>query len=238
MMSHVYFPQLPLATFIELFWSFEGYKPPHDRERVLPTGTTTLIFHLDRATTNLYGAHSEFFTIDTAQPSSFVGVHFRPGGAFPFLGLPASEVHNAVVPLETLWGPRATEVREQVLEAPTMQKKFQTLERFLLKLLKCHTLAHPAVSFALREIQTAPSLASVTAQLGLSSRRFSQVFAQEVSLTPKLFQRVLRFQHVLHTIEKQQNIHWSELALSCDYVEKSSVNRDVFRHYQSHLDAR
>jgi AraC-like DNA-binding protein len=226
MVSRVYFPQPPLSTFVELFWSFEGYQPPHVRERVLPTGTTTLILRLDQATTNLYGAHSEFFTIDTAQSSSFIGVHFRPGGAFPFLGLPVSEVHNEVVLLETLWGARATEVREQLLEAPTMHTKFQTLEKVLQKCLTHPPTAHPAVSFALREIQTAPRLASITDQLGLSSRRFSQVFAHEVGLTPKLFQRVLRFQGVLHAIEKHKNIDWSEIALSCDYFDQAHFIHD------------
>jgi len=41
-------------------------------------------------------------------------VHFRPGGAFPFLGLPAGELADAHLDLETLWGRRsAVELRER-----------------------------------------------------------------------------------------------------------------------------
>lgn len=232
MLSHVYLPRPPLADFIELFWSFEGYQPQHKQERVLPTGTITIIIHLDLPVAVICGAHSAFFTIDTSQPSSFIGVHFRPAGAFPFLGLPAAELHNAVVPLEALWGVRATEVREQLLEASTLQAKFQTLEKVFLNDLTCAAPPHPAVLFALRKFQTAPRLSFVTDQLGLSSRRFSQVFAQEVGLTPKRFQRVQRFQKVLHLIEQQQDVDWSEVALTCDYFDQAHFIHD-FKAFSS-----
>jgi hypothetical protein len=48
------------------------------------------------------GAYGGFFVIDTAEEVSIIGVHFKPGGAFPFLGLPAGELADAHVNLETL----------------------------------------------------------------------------------------------------------------------------------------
>ena len=40
---------------------------------------------------SLMGPHSEYFVIDTAQQVRVMGVHFGPGGAFPFLPLPADD---------------------------------------------------------------------------------------------------------------------------------------------------
>jgi len=37
------------------------------------------------------GTYDRFFVIDTAQETSMLGVHFRPGGGFPFFGLPVSD---------------------------------------------------------------------------------------------------------------------------------------------------
>ena len=226
MMSRVYIPRPPLAQFVELFWSFEDYQPSHARERVLPTGTTTLIIHLDQPHTHLYGAHSEFFTIDTTQPSSFLGVHFRPGGAFPFLGLPAVELHNSVVSLETLWGTKAAHLREQLSLSKTIRVKFQVLEKFFLNHLTCSKTQHRAVSFALKEFRQTQSISTVTDKLGLSSRRFSQVFSHEVGLTPKLFYRVQRFQNVLHLVETQSDLDWSEIALTCGYFDQAHFIHD------------
>jgi len=58
------------------------------------------------------GAYAGSFVIDTAQETSMLGVHFKPGAAFPFLGLPASELAERHVDLETLWGPSAARLRE------------------------------------------------------------------------------------------------------------------------------
>jgi hypothetical protein len=40
-----------------------------------------------------------------------IGVRFKLGGASPFFALPASELHNHVVPMEVLWGRFAAEIR-------------------------------------------------------------------------------------------------------------------------------
>ncbi len=41
------------------------------------------------------------------------------------------------------------------------------------------------------------TVADLAERVGLSQRRFIQVFTEEVGLTPKLFGRILRFQEVL-----------------------------------------
>jgi AraC-like DNA-binding protein len=66
----------------------------------------------------------------------------------------------------------------------------------------------------------------VTEQIGLSARRFADVFAKEVGLTPKLFCRVRRFQRVLRVIRVGQEIDWAEIALSCGYYDQAHFNHD------------
>ena len=100
-------PTPPLDRYIECLWHSAGYAPSHDRERVLPTGTVELVFDLrdrriqvfddDRDTTGTFfrgavvsGAHSRYFVLNTSQQAAVVGVHFRAGGAAPFLGVPLS----------------------------------------------------------------------------------------------------------------------------------------------------
>ena len=43
-----------------------------------------------------------------------MGVLFRPGGAFLFLGLPAYELADTHLDLQTVWGRRAAEIRERL----------------------------------------------------------------------------------------------------------------------------
>jgi hypothetical protein len=61
-----------------------------------------------------------------------IGVHFKPGGAFPFLGLPASELADTHVDLETIMGPAARELRERLSEATSSAHRFELLQEVLL----------------------------------------------------------------------------------------------------------
>jgi hypothetical protein len=67
-----------------------------------------------------------------AKETSIMGIHFKPGGAFPFLGLPASELSDTHVDLETLWGSSARRLRQRLCEARTSVERFQLLQETLL----------------------------------------------------------------------------------------------------------
>jgi len=66
----------------------------------------------------------------------------------------------------------------------------------------------------------------VTGQLALSPRRFIQVFAEQVGLTPKLFCRVRRFHEVMRRVHQGSGIDWTEVALSCGYFDQAHFIRD------------
>jgi AraC-like DNA-binding protein len=241
-----YTPAPPLSDFVALLWLYEGYRQPHAKERLLPDGSMELVVNLNDDLTRVYdpqdtarfrtlsgsmvvGAHSEYFVIDTAEQHSVAGVHFKPGGAFPFLGLPASELHNAMVSLEDLWGSLARQLRERLLEAGSPQARLQVLERVLLARAAARRERHPAVAFALQEFHGLPhtrTIAEVTGQIGLSAKRFIQVFSGEVGLTPKLFCRVRRFQRVLRRIGAGRPVEWAAVAADCGYFDQAHFIRD------------
>ncbi len=245
MISHLHRPGPPLSQFVELFWYYEGVSLPHKTERLLPQGTVELVIDLREKqpavcdgcrrdgfqgsrSALVCGPHSRFFIMDTACQAQVIGIHFRPGGAFPFLKLPADELQNRHIALDDLWGSRAGELRERVLAASTPECKVQVLERFLMAQAFKPLRRHPAVGFALREFHRPeiPAVAAVTDQIGLSSRRFVQVFSEEVGLSPKLFSRVRRFQQVLQIIHCARDVDWVEIALGCGYFDQAHFIHD------------
>ena len=243
-------PPPPLGDFVAMLWLHEGVAGPHAKERILPKVAAQMVINLREDCIRVYdredtgrvqrsrgaavaGPHSEFFVIDTAEQESCMGAVFKPGGVFPFFRRPASELRDASVPLDALWGARAVELRDRLLEAPTPEARFDVLERVLRAELGRNLDRHPAVAFALREFLIVPharTIAEVTGQLGLSPRRFIQVFSEEVGLTPKLFCRVRRFQEVLVRIHRGEAIDWTEIALSCGYFDQAHFIRD-FRSF-------
>src|SRR5271157_1328093 len=240
MVIRTHIPHSPLSDFVDLFWLFEGPQPSHAKERVLPSGTMQIVINLhedmlrvyERRSTDrfqsfrgsmLSGAQSEAVVIDTASQRSLMGIHFKPGGAFPFLRLPATEVHNAHVSLDALWGAHAAELRDQLLEAESPAAKFHILEHALWARVDYTAVRHPAVAFALKEFQSAlpaPMVSDVAGQIGLSSRRFIEIFSEEVGLTPKLFCRIHRFQEILRRVATGRQVEWADVACACGYFDQ------------------
>src|SRR5215471_20580257 len=239
-----YKPKPPLSKFVDNFWLYEGYEPERKTERILPTGTLELVINLRQNELRFYdaerpencsrlsgaivsGASGRGFTPDAE--AFIIGVHFKPGGAFPFLGLPAGDLEDTHVDLETLWGRSAGRLRERLCEAKTSADRFQLLQEALLSRLCPGVAQHHAVSAALEMFgknQAGPRVREAAKYLGLSQRRFIQVFKAEVGLTPKLFSRIQRFQHIRTFIQHSSSINWADLAVVLGYFDQSHFIRE------------
>jgi len=239
-------PSCPLSDFVENFWLCDGYTPPHLRERILPTGTFELVFNLHDDELRVYtardpdrcyrlpgmvvaGPYGGYFVTDRAEDASVMGVHFKPGGAFPFLGPAADELLDTHVSLQDIWGCGALEIRERVSAERTAARRFQILQDALLSRLVRRSERHPAVLSALDYFRRDSSRAVVgklARDLGLSNRRFIDVFNFEVGVKPKLFVRIRRFQRVLQQVNHLPLVDWAQLALEQGYFDQSHLIRD------------
>jgi AraC-like DNA-binding protein len=241
-----YKPRPPLDAFIETLWLWEGCLRPPGRERILPDGSMQIIVNLiddriplyDRSTGEhcggargvlLCGPRTEYSVIDTATQHSVFGFHFKPGGMLPFLRMPLDELHDREFGLDCLWGRLAGELRDRVLSARTVAAKFRAAEQYLLDRAVRGFARHPAVAFALRELTAAPSqpLSRLVEIIGLSPRRFIELFRHEVGMAPKVFARVRRFQSAVHTIGgSASSIDWADVAAQCGYYDQAHFIHD------------
>jgi AraC-like DNA-binding protein len=218
--------------------------PLHRHERVVPSGTLELVVNLAEDEIRIHdavhpsrvrrysgavvsGAFSGFFGIDTREHESILGVHFKPAGAFPFLGIPADELADKHVDLETLWGSSARILRERLCTATTPTDRFRILEDALCDRLRHRVRRHPIVPYALAQLERPESsVADVAERSNLSHRRFIEVFRAEVGMTPKLFGRVRRFERAAAFVRHAPPTDWAELALSCGYYDQSHMIGD------------
>ena len=245
MQLHSRRPGPPLDEFVEALWVFQGDPQPHAKDRALPDGCAALIVNLTEDRTRVYDRHdfslrqtfngcalvgpqTEYNVIDTGLISA-AGIHFKPGGAYPFLAPPADELHGSQLPLDVLWGGFAGELRERLLEAANTDEQLSILEQALLSRARRTLARHPAVRFALQQFQGGPrtkTIADVTGLTGLSARRFIEVFRREVGLTPKLFCRVGRFQRVLQRFAAGKRVEWTDVALEAGYFDQAHFIHD------------
>jgi AraC-like DNA-binding protein len=221
-------PAKPLADFIELLWYWRGYEQPYAKERLMPMPTVELVIELGSprgSDSSISGPRSESLIIERSAEDELLGVHFKPGGAFPFLGFPFADLHNNSITLADLWGEkRAARLLHLLNEARTVELKFQLLEKWFMWIANRPLKHHPAVVFAISEFEKNPQLTSsadVAQKTGFSQRRFIELFRDEVGMTPKLFCRVQRFHDVITRIQYQNDVDWVDLSLSFGYSDQS-----------------
>ena len=236
----------PLSDLVESFWLCEGYTSPHLQERILPTGKFGLVFNLRNDELRIYtardpdrcsrlpgmvvaGPYGHYFATDRAEDAAVIGVHLKPGGAVPFFGLAADELMDTHVDLQDIWGRDALEIRERVSAEHTPERRFQVLESALSSRLVRRRECHPAVLSALdhfRRNSARVVVRKLAREVGLSQRRFIDVFNFEVGVKPKLFARIHRFQRVLHKVHHLPVVNWGQLALEQGYFDQSHLIRD------------
>jgi AraC-like DNA-binding protein len=235
--SAYHVPAAPLSEFVELLWYWRSHDVPQSRERILPTGNAGLVINLGSGRTSdsgISGAKSQSFIIQRTAQDELMGIHFKRGGAFPFLEFPAGELHDLDITLAELWGERrASQLLSLLHEAGSVEMKFRIIESWLKRTARLPLMHHPAVLFAMKEFRRNAGLlssAAVARKVNLSQRRFIEVFRDQVGLTPKLYCRIQRFQDVITTTSKQNEVDWLDVALSSGYFDQSHFNHD-FREF-------
>jgi AraC-like DNA-binding protein len=242
-------PRPPLDRFVECFWFYRGYARAHDREIVLPTGSSSIVFKLTDTPVRSFrdtgdtvgqtfggavasGAFASHFVLDTSQTSSTLGVQFKPGSASAFFGVPAGELSGTRVSLEELWGPKALSLRDQILEAATPETAIARVERALIARLRRPLLMHPAVAHALARIDAEPAIARIAEirhETGYGAKRFIELFRASVGLAPKTFSRVRRFQSVIDRLADGRRVEWAAVAADGGYSDQPHLNREFRR---------
>ena len=161
---------------------------------------------------------------------------FKPGGAYPFLGLPLSELQNQIVSLEAIWGKCAAEIRERLYAAPTLQARFALLEDLLLARLCEAPRGLQAVQYAVTEIARRHgglSIRELSDRMGMSQKHLIVQFKQMVGCTPKELARLYRFADVLGSIDLTQPVDWTLVAHQFHYHDQSHFIRD-FKEFTGH----
>lgn len=179
------------------------------------------------------GLWTKYHIVDWPEDLQYIGVSFKPGGAYPFLGLPLSELHNQVVPLDAIWGTFAAELRERLHTAPTVQARFVLLEQFLLARLCEPPPGLKAVQCVVAEIASQHGVVLIrelSERMGMSQKHLIVQFKQMVGCTPKELCRLYRFGDSLASIDLTLPVDWTRVAHQFYFHDQSHFIRD-FREF-------
>jgi AraC-like DNA-binding protein len=237
-------PSAPLNRYIYDFYYIEG-SAPYPRLKVFPMPVVQLMVNFGDAfqlqqpdqseprtacTESCWtGLWSTYHIVHWPPAVQMLGVHFKPGGAYPFLRLPLSELHNLVVPLDAIWGHDAAEIRERLYLAATVQEKFALFERLLLARLDEGRHGLNVVQKAIGQIvqqHGALSIRRLSDDIGISQKHLGTQFKRIVGVSPKELARCYRFARVLNSIDLTRPVDWTLLAHQASFYDQSHFNKD------------
>lgn len=249
---HSHRPVFPLHHFIENLIYFDGLTTPHTLERFLPDGNTEIIINLTEYPQYIYnnetfqeiqtcryawvsGVRTKPITIPSGDGSRMLIVAFKKGRAHPFYRFPMNEISDRVAEADLVFGRSFCDLREQLLDALSVERMFQLVEKFLLRQFQnIHLTDSPTkcIEYAVSSILHRPDLRclrQLSDEIGYSQKHFIDLFQQQVGVTPKQYLKIIRFQKAICAIENQKRMHWSQVALESGYYDQAHFIHDFKR---------
>ena len=225
-------PGAALAPWVECYWTLHAVDARAVPTRVLPDGCSDIILGLDNRAPMAIGTMRSAAVYALTGPIDYFGVRFRPGCALPFLGVPLSELTDARIALDDLWGREARRLSD-VGPGERLARMSQVLGERLRRWLRDSRADEPLASRAIalmRQTRGGVGIRAVASALGVGERRLERAFDRNVGLPPKVFARVMRLRRAIRRIDAAAHdsapLIWTMVALDAGYADQPHFIRE------------
>ncbi len=156
-----------------------------------------------------------------------LGARFQPGAARAWLGLPLSEIVGTAVELDAVVGVRARRMAGRLNAVGDAEVRQQVFARELAGLAGNGT-ADAAAAQVFAQVRAGHTdLAAVSTTLQLSTRSLRRLCHAQFGYGPKMLERILRLQRVLHLARARPRDSLAALAFDGGYADQSHLSREV-----------
>ena len=158
------------------------------------------------------------------------GIRIQAGAGGALLGMPLLHLRHRTVHLKDVLASQAHMVERQLKAARSDQERRTILEDFVA--MRAHLLSprNSVCQSAARYLRCG-TLQGLASDLKLGEREIRRLFAEEVGLSPKALQRVLRFRKVLRMLPRlaQRQETAAAVAAEAGYADQAHMSRECRR---------
>jgi AraC-like DNA-binding protein len=158
-----------------------------------------------------------------------VKVCFHPTGTYRLLGIEMTSTVNQGLDATAFWGADVNHVLQQLRSASSPDAMAAIVYDFIERKFDVNCRAEEAIDEVAIEMLDAANDYSLTQwadRACLSLRQFERNFIVRIGITPKLFIRIVRFEHAMRVKNADGNKSWSEIAFECGYTDSSHLLRE------------
>jgi AraC-like DNA-binding protein len=242
-------PAPPLDRFIDDIYCLSGV-PRHRRVTVPPMPSAHLFVNLGEparlrdsdpsvppavfADGWFMGLWTRRFLVEYPARVRLVGVHFKPWGMSPFVGVPASELRDRWVPLDAVWHRSADRIRNQAGDAAGALTVVERELRSRLAEAPPHGLdLVRRTGGRLATSHGAVPVGALADIAGVSVNHLATQFKSHVGVTPKRVARIYRFARLILSVDARRPVDWPDLAHAAGYFDQAHFSRE-FKDFTGH----
>jgi AraC-like DNA-binding protein len=237
-------PHPKLRKHIKCFWMLDhDYgNSIHDHEHLWADAHTELVFisgrRYSRKVCGKAVALPASFVIGPFQNElqlfckgrvTLVAARFWPWGFHVWSKVPMRNVKNAVRSARAALGIAAGALERAMAAELEPAAKLARLEQAFLQLLasmpKPKLLSRPVAIEAI-EAHGVTRVSELQQNHRIQARRLERIFLEEIGVTPKVFCRIVRFNHAKSMIERNADVDLRQLAYECGYADQSHFTRN------------
>ena len=199
-------------------WSRERTQEAVADVRVLPDGCMDLIW--TEGTLLVAGPDTTAKLVRTRAGDGYVGLRFASGTGPGVLGVPARELRDLRVPLETVWPQRrARELTERISEATDRATELEAVAA------AGPARPDPVAEAVLRGLRSRMSVTELAQELPVSERQLRRRCLDAFGYGPETLDRVLRLGRALGAA--RAGTPFAEVALRAGYADQAHLAREV-----------
>lgn len=217
-----------LSPFVTCRWLHRSERA--SAERVVPDACMDILW--DGEELSIAGPDTAPVHVSMPANRQIVAVRFAPGTGSAILGVPASALCDAHVPLVEVWGDAARQLEETMHEADSVHVMWTALEDAVAERHVPARALDPLMLALVQTLQptaasTLPSVSQLARSAGVSERQLLRRARSAFGYGPKLLGRILRFQAFRAALREQPQASLAQLALELGYADQAHLTHDV-----------
>lgn len=199
---------------------------PYDRETVQYASSNKTVSNLPVV---LYGQFTEVTNRMIGHRFLVFQIVFLPGAIYQLTGIPSNELVNEYLDASLVFGKQVHDINEQLSEAPDYTAMITIGNQFVRTLMaKSSKLIQPidAIWLTLLQKDNPYTIDWIAKQACYSVRQLERKFKERTGVSPKLFMRIIRFDHAFRQKNSFPEVEWLRIALECDYHDYQHLAKD------------
>lgn len=243
MIQNIYIPTNPALQQVVNFLSYVEITAEDKIQgciAIFPNATSNLLISLDEkilinhnlTDSSIYASCSSTVAFRPYVGMKFMTAQFSSFGLFYLQGIPAYELHNTLIDLDTFFcGSEIERISNRLKEIDSIAEKFIELESFLNARVSLDSV-DARLPYAIHSLKSEQDVTidQLSASLCISSRRLQKIFKQYVGLTPSRYKKITRFNRASNLLLNGSKNSLTNVAYECGYYDQSHFIKD-FRKF-------